>query len=714
MPGKKKAIEELMGKTDIPGLSMATMKNGVIDYTVLGMTSCGFYKVNELPNDEQMKKIDSSRYLLTDEGLYYFNVSTNRLETVSENDLIVKNTMDKISQDPMYQKFNQIPALKADQLQHIKQETGHQFHPQKIDEGTQFGAASLSKPVFFYLILKLIEANSSQKEALGLQDFNLDTPLYKLLPGFEQGNELAKKIKVGDVLSHQTGVSNLSQGPDRPEILFEPGKEFGYAGFPLLYLQLALEQQTGKSLQELAQEFVFTPCDMKNSDYLIKGTYLSPKDLSEKSGIPKETIMAWTKEGWLKSFPIKGQDRQFYSPQMIQRAQLIDNLKEQEWTNSQIGKRLARPTPLFPIDTNELSSISANSLRTTAEDYAKFMLAWMNDEKLSKYLTTPVVKLTKDGWARAVGIEEERLNNLAWGHGIGLQLEHGEVTAVFHNGDMNQWRAVITMNPQTKTGTVFFSNSHNGDVLTQEITNGVIDARESCEYMRDKFGFAMGYEEDWEAKQMSRMKNIDLFIVGKNLEAAKLNLDIATDRLLKAQDALEKIRNPTHKPTGKNDSDWIAYEKKALELSGNVTLAEENLEKAKERYQNTQKFLDSLTTKVNEPKDSNSTIDTMIDKARKNDPKTGITGATEEEWDQEEKEYKSSYSLMSRTLTQNTPKPTPKVSPDHEKDKELSQTQRQEREQPVSSKPSEEESYKPKTPYDSMYSGPKPKGYEDT
>lgn len=605
MPEKNKVIEKLMGKTDIPGLSMATMKNGVIDYTALGMTSCGFYKVNQLPNDEQMTKLDSSRYLLTDDdGLYFYNVSTNRLETVSEYDVIVKNTMDMINQDPMYQKYNQIPALKAHQLEHIKRETGHQFQPKKIDKSTQFGAASLSKPVFFYLVLRIIEDKNLQKE-LGLEHFDLNTKLVDLLPGFAEKSGMANDITVGMVLSHQTGIHDPSQDYGAPEILFEPGSQFGYSGFPLIYLQMALEKNTGRTLEHLAQKYVFEPCHMDNSSFLKKGYEDLLPDYSAKSSV-------------------------------------------------------------FPADIDSYSSIAANSLRTIAEDYAKFMLKWMNDEKLSKYLTTPVVKLTSDGWARSVGIEKERLNNLAWGHGIGLQLEKNEVTALFHNGDMNQWRAVITMNPQTKTGTVFFSNSHNGDVLTQEVTNGVINARESCEYMRDKFGFAMAYEEDWEAKQMSRMKNINLVIVGKSLEAAKLNLDRATGQLQKAQ-----------------------------------------IEKARERYLKTQKMLKGLTAERNEPKDSHkSTIDDMIDRARKNEPESDIAGASEDEWAQKESDYKSSYSLMNRTLTQHSPRPISKATPKNEKDKKLNQPQRKEGGEHASTTPSEYDSHKPMTPFDDMYVGP--------
>lgn len=652
MPKKKKAIAKLMGKTDIPGLSMASMKNGDIDYTALGVTSCGFYKVKQLPKDEAMTKLDSSRYLLTDEGLYFYNMSTKRLETVTDSDLIIKAITDEISKDPMFHKFNQIPALKSHQLEYIKKETGHEFQPQKIDERTQFGAASLSKPVFFYLVLKIIEDEHLKKE-LGLEHFNLNTKLADLLPGFSERSDFAKDITVGMALSHQTGVHDPSQDYGAPEILFEPGTQFSYSGYPLIYLQMALEKNTGQTLEQLAKKYVFKPCKMDNSTFLKIG--------------------------------------------------YEDNLSHYPQTNS-----------VFPVDIDSYSSVAANSLRTTAEDYSKFMLEWMNDESLSKYLITPVVTLTKDEWAKSVGIEEERLKNLAWGHGIGLQLEKGEVTAVFHNGDMNQWRAVITMNPQTKTGTVFFSNSHNGDVLTQEITKGVIDAGAACDYMQDKFGFAMAYEEDWEAKQNSRMEIIELVIMGENLKAAKFNLERASEQLIAAQNALDNIRAPSHKPTGRNDKDWIAYEEIALELSGNVILAEDQLKNAQERYQNVQKVLMNLTAGVSESKDSNrvNAVDDMIDRANKNKPETGITGASEEEWAQEENEYKSSYSLMHRTLTLNTPSPAPRTLSKNEQDKSSKQPPRQEKQNPVITQPSEDDSYKPKTPFDRMYSGPKPDGYD--
>ncbi|HAU1653134.1 TPA: serine hydrolase domain-containing protein [Legionella pneumophila] len=652
MPKKKKAIEKLMRKTDIPGLSMASMKNGDIDYTALGVTSCGFYKVKQLPKDEAMTKLDSSRYLLTDEGLYFYNMSTKQLETVTEYDHILKNIIDEISKDPVFHKFNQIPALKSRQLEYIKKETGHQFQPQKIDGRTQFGAASLSKPVFFYLVLKIIEDENLKKE-LGLEHFNLNTKLADLLPGFPERSGFAQDITVGMALSHQTGVHDPSQDYGAPEILFEPGSQFGYSGFPLIYLQMALEKNTNQTLEQLAQKYVFKPCGMDNSTFL--------------------------KMGYQDSLP-----------------------------------HYLETSSVFPADIDCYSSIAANSLRTTAEDYAKFMLAWMNDKNLSKHLITPVVTLTKDGWAKGVGIEEERLKSLAWGHGIGLQLEKGEVTAVFHNGDMNQWRAVVTMNPLTKTGTVFFSNSHNGDVLTQEITKGVIDAGAACDYMQDKFGFAMAYEDDWEAKQMKRMENIELFIMGKNLDAAKLNLDRASEQLLTAQSALDNIKNPAHKPTGKNDQDWISYEKNALKLYENVTLAEERLKNAKIRYQNVKKMVDNHTAGVDKPKDSHrvSIIDAMINKARESEPETGITSTSEGEWAQEENDYKSSYSLMHRTLTLKSPSPAPKEPSKNEQDKTSNQPQRQEKEEPVRTQPSEDDSYKPKSPFDSMYSGPKPEGYD--
>lgn len=630
-------ILEIMNKIDIPAAAIAQIDaDGTIAETVIGTTSCGLYFLKgELPTIEKYSRFDSSRYLLTNDGLYFYDLAQNTVKTITQDKLVLSNIEQYVADDITYGKYKEIPALNNEQLAFIQSQTKHAFKPEPIDANTKFGAASLSKPLFFYLVLSLIEEEPSKKHKLGLSNFGLDTPLYELLPGFEEGGALAKTITVGHVLSHQTGISNCSQGSGRPEVLFKPGEAFDYAGFPVLYLQRALEHTTGHSLQELAQEYVFSPCDMKNSDFLIKGAYFNVDVLSERTQINRVKIMAWTREGLLKTFKIKGEDDDYYSPEMIKRVILIDELKKNNWTQPQIERKLNEPAPLFPIDTSQLASISANSLRTTAADYAKFMQTWMNDKKCSKYLSMPIVSLTKDAWAKSVGIPDAVLERLYWGYGMGMQLDvQGNVRAVFHNGDMNQWRAIVTMNPQTKTGTVFFTNSHNGDVLTEVLTKE-IDAKLAVEFIRDKFGFTVAYEDDWASKETARGEVIGAYLKGVVIDAAEKNLEFASQQLKEAEARLNELKQPEGRPA-ENLKAWKAYQQLVLELSGSVRSAEAVKSEAESRL----KIMKISPSPIYQEKTLNA-IESMIDSAKQSEDIKIKTSdlSSDNEWSEEEASF---------------------------------------------------------------------------
>ncbi len=68
---------------------------------------------------------------------------------------------------------------------------------------------------------------------------------------------------------------------------------------------------------------------------------------------------------------------------------------------------------------------AANSLHTTTSDYAKFIVAWMNDEAL-QYAFQPTVSMNNDYLPGNWPIEANRLehdrNHVAWGLGFGLQI----------------------------------------------------------------------------------------------------------------------------------------------------------------------------------------------------------------------------------------------------------------------------------------------------
>lgn len=129
--------------------------------------------------------------------------------------------------------------------------------PQNVDENTVFSAASLSKPVFAYLVLQWVDAGK----------IDLDKPLYQYLPypDVEQ-DERYKLITARMVLSHSPGFPNWRNG--QLKVLFSPGKRFSYSGEGFVYLQKVLEHLTQRSLEDLAQEKVFKPLGMTRSSFI--------------------------------------------------------------------------------------------------------------------------------------------------------------------------------------------------------------------------------------------------------------------------------------------------------------------------------------------------------------------------------------------------------------------------------------------------------------
>lgn len=276
---------------------------------------------------------------------------------------------------------------------------------QRVTSATIFDAASLSKPVFAYAVLQLVEE--------GL--LNLDKPLYEYLPYPDVANdERYKQITARMVLSHRSGFPNWrrNRSSNQLTISFDPGTRFSYSGEGFVYLQKVVEKLTGKLLNDFMTERVFKPLQMTRSGYV-----------------------------WQPAF-----DANFAFP------------------HTSLGK----PESKGKSDQGN----SAYSLQTTADDYAKFLLALLEPKGLRSTTIDQMLSPQSRLPQKLFG-EDTLAPTLRWGLGFGLELTPTG-NYFWHWGDNGTYKCYITANRKDKNAVVYFTNSFNGLGIAETITKHIL------------------------------------------------------------------------------------------------------------------------------------------------------------------------------------------------------------------------------------------------
>lgn len=132
-----------------------------------------------------------------------------------------------------------------------------------VSESTIYQAASITKPVFAYTVLKLSDQ--------GIID--LDKPLYKYL-AFEEleDDERYQKMTARHVLSHQSGLPNWGRS-----LIFEPGTAHGYSGEGIEYLMRVVEKISNESILDILNREILAPMKMTENTYFVRESEMYAK-----------------------------------------------------------------------------------------------------------------------------------------------------------------------------------------------------------------------------------------------------------------------------------------------------------------------------------------------------------------------------------------------------------------------------------------------------
>ncbi|MFZ1289476.1 MAG: serine hydrolase [Melioribacteraceae bacterium] len=133
-----------------------------------------------------------------------------------------------------------------------------------INKNTMFEACSMSKPVFAFLTLQLVEQGK----------LDLDKPLFEYLPEYfvSDDEEYSKQITARMILSHTSGMPNWRKGDEERNppipIYFRPGSKFNYSSEGFYYLQRVVEKITNQSLESYAKNNLFDKLNLKSTSFI--------------------------------------------------------------------------------------------------------------------------------------------------------------------------------------------------------------------------------------------------------------------------------------------------------------------------------------------------------------------------------------------------------------------------------------------------------------
>jgi CubicO group peptidase (beta-lactamase class C family) len=315
----------------------------------------------------------------------------------------------------------------------------------RVDDATLFEVASMSKPVFAYAVLLLVDRGV----------LALDSPVVAYhRPAYLAEHPWIDRITVRDVLRHSTGLPNWRKDPEKEKLMpvVEPGTRIDYSGEAFVWLQLAVEAVTGESLDQTMRRLLFAPAGMRDSSYAWDAAMAARS--VHGHGVPGENLDGpppqGLREAWDAALPIAERWRK--------------PLAEWRYADAERAFPMARASaPDVVHAPGDIMANSAASLRCTVRDYARFMAL--------------MVQAKPPPWALGAASRDAMLTRQIqvpgrWtDKGLGWNLENTPRGPVFFHSGSNAgiFKAFALGDAARQRAIVVATNAANGNLLYRRI-----------------------------------------------------------------------------------------------------------------------------------------------------------------------------------------------------------------------------------------------------
>jgi CubicO group peptidase (beta-lactamase class C family) len=308
-----------------------------------------------------------------------------------------------------------------------------------LTAATLWPAASLSKPVFAYAALRLVDEGK----------LDLDKPLKAYVSDHTPADPRGDMITARHVLSHSSGLRNWRNRVDQPLTPdFEPGARFQYSGEGYYYLLRAVEHITATGFEQFMEERLFNQLGMKSSTYAWRADTAARLVTGHDAGVPVQN-------GRLNS-----------APRLVALAEKLGrpfaSLRSEE-----IAAVMASMQPPPSTLPNGMIPNAAASLLTSPAEYGVFLgqlLEGRDREVGPRPETRDLMFKSHTPINRA----------LSWGLGLG-QEEHGGQHYAWHWGDNGSWKNFVLVHPLSRSAIVVFTNGSRGLNVARRVMAAATD-----------------------------------------------------------------------------------------------------------------------------------------------------------------------------------------------------------------------------------------------